>query len=157
MNLYASFLFKKASVGRRLGAFLIDHFIFSFALVFLFVFTLFAMQDNESFILLFIIFFFVIIFVGALVFGISSILKNHPSYHLATDYIRANPEIIEIIGEVEGFGFMPIGNLNTSLGRGDANYSISVKGTHGSVRVFVELQMRDGGDWEIIRFNFVQK
>lgn len=98
-----------------------------------------------------------VIFIGALVFGIASTFRNHPSYHVATDYIRANPEITAIIGKIEGFGFMPSGSVSTSPGHGDADFSIRVRGTHGDVRVFVELQMRDGGDWEIVRFNFVQR
>jgi uncharacterized RDD family membrane protein YckC len=98
-----------------------------------------------------------IIFFSALVFGITSIFKNHPSYHVATDHIRTNPEIIAIIGEVEGFGFMPSGGFSVSPGRGDANYAISVRGTHGNIRVFVELQKRDGGDWKIVKLNFVQR
>ena len=97
-----------------------------------------------------------IIFIGALVFGITSIFRNHPSYHVATEYIKANPEIAATIGDIEGFGFMPSGSINASPGRGDANFSIRVRGTRGDVRAFVELQMRDGGNWEIVRFSFVQ-
>jgi uncharacterized RDD family membrane protein YckC len=97
-----------------------------------------------------------ILFVGALVFGITSIFKNHPSYHVATDSIKTNPEIVALIGEIESFGFMPSGNISTSPGRGDASFSIRARGTHGEVRVFVALQMRDGGDWEIVSFNFSQ-
>jgi len=98
----------------------------------------------------------VVIFVGALVFGITSIFRNHPSYHVAMDNIRRNTEIIAVIGEVQSFGFMPSGNLSTSPGRGDANYTIRAIGTYGEVRVFVELQMRGGGDWEVIWLDFVQ-
>ena len=97
-----------------------------------------------------------IIFIGALVFGIASTFRNHPSYHLATDSIRANPEIVALIGEIESFGFMPSGNISTSSGRGDANLSIRAKGAYGEVLVFVELQMRDGDDWEIVSVNFSQ-
>ena len=96
------------------------------------------------------------IFVGAFIFWIGSIFRNHPSYHLAIEHIQANPEIVALIGEVESFGFMPTGNLSTSPGSGDANYVIRARGPYGEVRVFVELQMRHGGDWEIIAFNFVQ-
>lgn len=98
----------------------------------------------------------VVIFVSALVFGITSIFRNHPAYHLATDSIRTNSEIIALIGEIESFGFMPSGSVSTSPGRGDADFNIRARGVHGEVRVFVELQMRDGGDWEIVRLNFVQ-
>jgi len=96
------------------------------------------------------------IFIGVLVFGITSMFRNHPSYHLALDSIKANPEIVAVIGEIEGFGMIPMGNLSTSPGRGDANYNIRVRGAHGEVRVFVELQMRGGADWEIVSFNFIQ-
>ncbi|MDR2569880.1 MAG: RDD family protein [Oscillospiraceae bacterium] len=61
------FLFKKASIGRRLGAFLIDHFIFIFVLVFVFAFGVFGiMFDNAEdapFMLLFLIFMIVAFFV----------------------------------------------------------------------------------------------
>jgi len=100
--------------------------------------------------------FAVVIFIAALVIGIASIFRNHPAYHVAIDSIRANSEIVALIGEVESFGFMPSGSISTSPGRGDAGFNIRARGTHGEVRVFVELQMRDGGDWEIVRFNFVQ-
>jgi len=99
---------------------------------------------------------FVILFC-AMFFGVFSVLRNHTSYHLATEYIRANPEIVAVIGEVEGFGFRQSGSLSISSGRGDASYSIDVRGTDGNARVFIELQMRDGGDWEVVRFNFVQR
>ena len=98
----------------------------------------------------------IVIFVGALIFGITSIFRNHPSYHIATNSIKANSEIVALIGEIESFGFIPSGNLSTSLGRGDANYSIRARGPYGEVRVFVELQMRGGGDWEVVRLDFVQ-
>ena len=96
------------------------------------------------------------ILIGTFIFGIASMLRNHPSYHIATEAIKTNPEIVALIGEIEGFGLMPTGNLSTSSSRGDANFNIRAIGTYGQVRVFVELQMRDGGDWEIVRFNFVQ-
>ena len=98
----------------------------------------------------------VAIFVGTLVFGITSMFRNHPAYHIATDSIRANSEIAVLIGDIESFGVMPSGSISTSPGRGDADFNIRARGAYGEVRVFVELQMRDGGDWEIVRFNFVQ-
>ena len=96
------------------------------------------------------------LFIGGLLFVITSSFRNHPSYQLATDYIRANPEIAALIGDVEGFGFFPMGSINTSPGRGDADFTIRTRGTYGDVRAFVTLQRRDGGEWQIVRFNFVQ-
>ena len=94
--------------------------------------------------------------VGALVFGMTSMFRGHPAYVVATNSIKANSEIVALIGAVESFGFMPGGSISTSPGRGDAGFSIRARGDNGEVRVFVELQMRDYGDWEIVRFNFVQ-
>ena len=96
-----------------------------------------------------------VMLIGAFVFGITSILRNHPSHLAAQEYIRANPEITAAIGEVEGFGFMPGGSIHMSGGRGDADFAINVRGTHGNARVFIELQMRSGGDWEVVRFTFM--
>jgi len=97
-----------------------------------------------------------VIFIGAIFLGITSMFRNHPSYLAATENIRTNSEIMAVIGEVESFGFMPMGNIHTSSGRGDADFSIRAIGPYGEVRVFVELQMRGGGNWEVIRFDFVQ-
>ena len=97
----------------------------------------------------------VVLVVAGFIFSIGMVLRNHESYRLATDYIRASPEIAEYIGEVRGFGFMPTGSISTSPGRGDASFSIRVRGTYGNVRVFAVLQKRYGGNWELVRYNFV--
>jgi len=97
-----------------------------------------------------------VLFISAMFFGIVAIFRNHPSYQVATQTIKASPEITAIIGEIESFGFMPSGNINTSSGRGDASFTIIARGAYGEVRVFVDLEMRAGSDWEIVRFNFVQ-
>lgn len=97
----------------------------------------------------------VVIFIGAIFYGIVSVIRNHPSYHTAIYYIGANEEIAAIVGDIEGFGFMPSGSISTSPGRGDVSFSITVRGTDGNARVFVELQMHDGG-WEVVRFGFVE-
>ena len=95
--------------------------------------------------------------IGGLVFAITSMFRNHPSLLAAQEFIRTNPEITAIIGEVKSFGFMPSGEIRTGPGRGDAGFAITVRGTHGSARVFIELQMRLGGDWEVVLFNVVPR
>ena len=96
------------------------------------------------------------IFGVVMFFGITSMLRNHPAYHIATDSIRANPEIVALIGDIESFGPMPSGSISTGPGHGDANFAIRARGAYGEVRVFVTLQRRGGGDWEIVSFDFVQ-
>ena len=97
----------------------------------------------------------IVLFVAALIFGIIAMITRHPSFHVATDSVRSNSEIAAIVGDIESFNRVT-GGVSTSVGRGDANFSFITRGTNGAVRVFVELEMRDGGDWEIRRFNFVE-
>jgi len=94
------------------------------------------------------------LFVGAFAWMISSIFNmfdSHPANQIAIESIRSNPEIEAAIGEIESFD-RSTGNISG----GNANLSIVARGVYGDVRVTIELEMRDGGDWEIIRFNFVQ-
>ena len=98
-----------------------------------------------------------LVLVGVAVFGILSILRNHPAHHAAQEFIRTSPEIIAVIGDVESFGFMPSGSVSTSPGHGDANFAITVSGSQGNARVYIELQRRLGGDWEVVRFNVVPR
>jgi len=96
--------------------------------------------------------------VGAIalfVTSVFSLIESHPSYQIAIESITTNSEIETMIGEIERFS-MTGGNASTGPGRGDANFNIRARGVYGDVRVFVELEMRDGGDWEIVWFNFVQ-
>ena len=95
--------------------------------------------------------------IGALIFSISSIFRSHRSYQVAIDHIKSNSEILAVAGEIQGFGLFPTGNLSVSPNRGDADYIIRVRGTHGDVRVFIVLQRRGVGDWEVVELNFVQR
>jgi len=98
-----------------------------------------------------------VLFICALVFGIMAILRNHPAYHMATSYIKSHPEIIEAIGEVEGFGFFPTGSVSTVAGgRGDAEFTIRVDGSEGTVRVHIQLVREPLGEWEVVRFRYRQ-
>lgn len=66
-------LLRKASVGKRLGAFLIDHFIFSFAFIFALIIVLSGAQAAGPQIIFYYIFFFAIII---LVYGLRDIVKG---------------------------------------------------------------------------------
>ncbi|MCL2225982.1 MAG: GNAT family N-acetyltransferase [Defluviitaleaceae bacterium] len=94
------------------------------------------------------------LFIGGLVFGITSMFRNHPAYHIALDHIRTSEEISDIIGEVESFGFMPMGSIHSSPGRSSAEFTIRVRGENGQVRAFIAMERIGGGDWEILRFSF---
>jgi len=101
----------------------------------------------------------IVIFFAAFIFGIFALLRSHASFHVATEYIKGNPEITTLIGEVESVR-MTSGNVSGGTRAGDAHgnssFGFRVRGAYGDTRVFVELEMRDGGDWEITRFIFVE-
>ena len=91
-----------------------------------------------------------VIFVGSLLWGISSIIRNHPSYQTALSYIETNPQIIAQVGEIESFGFLPTGNISTSGGRGQAEFTIRVVGSDDTIRVHIQLTREPLRDWEVI-------
>ena len=93
-------------------------------------------------------------FAGSLFFVIISIFRNHPSYHTALNYIETNPRIIELVGDVEGFGFFPTGSIHISGGHGQADFTIRVDGSEGTVRVHVRLIREPLRDWEVISFYY---
>ena len=94
------------------------------------------------------------IFVGALIFGIMSIFRSHPSYHSAIHYIEVNPRIIELVGDIEGFGAFPSGSISTSGGRGQAEFTIRVVGSNNTIHVHVQLEKKPLRDWEVIDFYY---
>lgn len=94
------------------------------------------------------------IFTASLFFGISSIFKNDDSYKMAVSYINASPEISSIVGNIEGFGYMPAGSLNYSGGHGQAVYSIKVIGSKNTVYVHIKMEKKLNKDWEIVYFDY---
>jgi len=96
----------------------------------------------------------VVLFVGSLFFGILSFFRNHPAYHMALDYIEDNPRITELVGEIESFGFFPSGNISTSGGHGQADFTIRVYGSDGTAHVRVILVREPLGGWEVVGFRY---
>jgi len=89
------------------------------------------------------------VFVGALVFGISAIIKNDSSYKAAIDYIQTNPAVLKAVGDIEGYGFMPTGSINVSGEYGRASFVIKLIGSERTVRVNIQLIKEPGKDWEV--------
>ena len=95
-----------------------------------------------------------LVFFGSILFGVFSIIRNHPAHHAATDYIRASDEIAAAIGEINRFGFFTTGSINTSAGgRGTAELTIRVIGSEDEARVFVQLERHPLGDWQVVNFD----
>ncbi|MCL2674276.1 MAG: RDD family protein [Defluviitaleaceae bacterium] len=98
------------------------------------------------------IFLAIAIFVGSIML----MLRNHPSYHTALDFIETNPRIIELVGDVEGFGFFPNGSVSTTNGYGIADFTIRVNGSDGTVHVRIIVVREPLGDWEVVSFGYRQ-
>lgn len=93
------------------------------------------------------------IFATSLLFGISSIFKNDDSYKMAVSYIEASPEVTNIVGNIESYGYIPNGSLNYSGGYGQALYSIKVIGSKDTAYVHIEMEKKLNKDWEIVYFD----
>ena len=98
----------------------------------------------------------VAIFVSSLVFGIMFTIRNHSAYQTALDYIETNPRIIELVGDIESFGFFPNGSISTSGGHGQADFTIRVNGSDRTAHVHVRLIREPLEDWEVISLRYRQ-
>jgi len=98
------------------------------------------------------IFLVIVIFVGSIML----ILRNHPAYHMALGYIETNPRIIELVGDVEGFGFFPNGSVSITNGYGLADFTIRVNGSDGTIHIRIILVREPLGDWEVVSFYYRQ-
>ncbi|MDR2903788.1 MAG: RDD family protein [Clostridiales bacterium] len=95
-----------------------------------------------------------VLFVTVLFFGIFSILKNDASYKTAIGYIESNPAIADVAGEIEGYGFLPMGSIQYVNGYSEASYTITVDGSKEDIVVAIQLEKKPIGDWEIIYFDY---
>ncbi len=63
-------------------------------------------------------------------------------------------EVTDIVGNIEGYGYMPNGSLNYSGGYGQTFYSIKVIGSKNTAHVHIELEKKLNKDWEIAYFDY---
>lgn len=96
----------------------------------------------------------IVIFATSIFFGISSIIKNDDSYKKAVSYIETSQDVTNIVGDIEGYGYFPNGNLSYSGGSGQASYSIKVKGSKNNAYVHIKMEKKFNKDWEIIYFDY---
>lgn len=96
------------------------------------------------------------VFATSLIFGISLLFKNDGSYKTAVSYIESNQELVNFVGEIQGYGFMPSGSLHYSGKYGQAFYTIKVIGTQNTTYVYIELEKKPDKNWEINYFDCEQ-
>ena len=76
------------------------------------------------------------------------ILASEP-YRIAIEEIEGNPQVIQAVGRIEGYGFMPSGSLSIRNGYGYAYWRIKVIGYADTDYVYVTLTREQKGEWKI--------
>jgi len=87
-----------------------------------------------------------IVFIGSLFFGVTEVFKNSTPYEYALEQARNNPEVILALGDhIESDGMIS-GNISIQNDKGNADFSIPIKGSKGKGRIFV-IAEKSGDEW----------
>ncbi|OKL40771.1 cytochrome c oxidase assembly factor Coa1 family protein [Pontibacter flavimaris] len=97
---------------------------------------------------------FAILFVIALLINvvISIKIKETAAFIAAQEYMKENPAVIDAIGEVEGYGFLISGSIESSSEGGKAFFSYTVKGSRDNAPVHVVLEKDSSKVWRVKDF-----
>ncbi|MFX3636722.1 MAG: cytochrome c oxidase assembly factor Coa1 family protein [Candidatus Pristimantibacillus sp.] len=98
-----------------------------------------------------------VLLIGVFIVGIMQIIKQDASYKLATDYIKANPEIREIVGEEMTFGRFSSGSISYENGFGTSELTIKVKGSKDTLSVHIVSHKELGSSWIIEDVDYKEK
>lgn len=90
-----------------------------------------------------------VVFVCILVVGVMQFIKQDQSYKTAIDYIKSNPEIMEIVGNDISLGFFPTGSIQYENGYGNSDLTVKVKGEKKSISVHIILHKEPNTSWMI--------
>ena len=91
-----------------------------------------------------------IAFVAIILVVISSAMKNSGAYKIAVQEIEQNEKIIQSVGEIKGYGFMPTGSINIVNGFGEAQLQIKVIGHERNESIYVYLTKEPEQEWKLI-------
>ncbi len=100
----------------------------------------------------------ILVVMASLLFALSitllvrGIIINSDAYKMAIEEIEKNPQIIDAVGRIDKYGFMPVGNLSIRNGYGYAYWKIKVIGYSESVHVQIRLKKENQKEWEISEF-----
>lgn len=78
-----------------------------------------------------------VVFVGILFFGITSVMENSDAFKGAMDATQHNQLVIEKLGKPIETDGMISGNIETSDSKGNCNLQIPIKGPKGTATLFV--------------------
>jgi len=95
-----------------------------------------------------------LLFVGAILTLVFSILKGSVAYENALEVAAGHPAVLEVTGEPVEAGWFVSGNINTNNQTGRADLSIPISGPDGSGYIQVEAT-KNGGEWYFDRLVFL--
>ena len=84
------------------------------------------------------------LFIGTVIFGVSSAFKNSTPYNDAVAKAETNSIVIENIGKPITSDGMMNGNISLNGNDGTANFSMPVKGPNGTGKLHIEGTKTDG-------------
>lgn len=87
---------------------------------------------------------FIATVIGSVFFGI----KQSDAYQLSLAHATTHPAVVADIGLPIEAGFFPVGNISTTGGRGDAEFTLTLSGPKGEGRAYVQSERR-GGRWHL--------
>ena len=85
--------------------------------------------------------------------GIFAVIKDSEPYKMSVQLVEKSPEVKEEIGTIKSYGLFPLGNVNYSGDRGDANLTIQVEGEKGKGTLETKLLM-EKGKWHFTKAEF---
>lgn len=86
------------------------------------------------------------VFIGSIFFGVTKMFKNATPYEYALEQASQNREVILILGNTIESDGMISGNISIDNNSGSADFSIPIKGSKGTGRVFVVAEKKNG-EW----------
>ncbi|MFN8012397.1 MAG: cytochrome c oxidase assembly factor Coa1 family protein [Holophagaceae bacterium] len=88
-------------------------------------------------------------FVALLVWSVGSMMKSSDAYRMAIARAKANPKVVQALGEPIEEGLFVSGSIHTAGSSGSASLTCPIHGPKGKGTVYVEA-VRFAGEW---RFN----
>lgn len=89
---------------------------------------------------------FFVLFVGAIYFGVVTMMRSSEPYQIAVASAKDDPRVIQRIGTPITEGWLPTGSINYKNSSGDADIAIPISGPLGSATIYVVASKSDG-EW----------
>lgn len=85
-------------------------------------------------------------FVGLMVWSVGKMMKSSDAYAMAIARAKANPAVVQALGEPIEEGFFVSGSIHTAGSSGTASLTCPIRGPRGKGTVYVEAE-RFAGEW----------